>query len=72
MKISEMVHLLTQIQAEHGDLEVETTGWDGARRPSPEPLVDFRALLHGRETKPRFASYYFDDIGRTGDKVCRL
>ena len=74
MKISELIRDLEHMMAEHGDLDVEKSTWDGSRRASMLPTIDHRAVLKGRESKPRFLSEFYgaDRNGREGDKVCRL
>jgi hypothetical protein len=82
MRISELIEKLEAIMDEHGDLDVETYGYDGSRMPLNEPKIDHRAILKGRESKARFAGYYRkarfsgyyggDLNNRIGEKVCRL
>jgi hypothetical protein len=75
MKISELIHALERIKAEHGDLDVERIDWNGHRTPAPPPELAHRAKLRGRESKPRFAewfSYEKDYAERIGEAVCRL
>ena len=74
MKITELIKSLEIILRVAGDLDVETSGWDGARREQAPPILDYRAILYGRESKPRFAGGYDKSypMPRKGDPVCRL
>jgi hypothetical protein len=75
MKISELIHALERIKAEHGDLDVERMSMFGDRVPAQWPQLAHRAKLRGRESKRRFAewfSYQKDYAERIGEAVCRL
>jgi hypothetical protein len=76
MKISELIHALERIKAEHGDLDVERTGWGGSRAPVRPPVLAHRAKLRGSESKPRFAEWFSYENNyekeRIGEAVCRL
>lgn len=74
MKISEYVQLLNAIKDEHGDLEVETNNFNIDRVPQRPPVVDYKAILKGRERNPRFVSRYYgsEREERKGEKVCRV
>ena len=75
MKISEYIAKLEEIKTHHGDLEVQTMFGDCRREEAPTPVLDFVANLKGRESTPRFASYYkweADFDNRKGAKVCRI
>jgi len=74
MKISELILLLEALKNEHGDLDVETYGYDGSRIPLNAPRIDHQAILKGREHKERFATALYGDAheSRKGTKVCRL
>ena len=77
MKISQMIESLIAIMDANGDLEVETTFLTGDRVAAREPVLAHRAILNGRESKPRFASEYQyrrnDSVeDRKGEPVCRL
>ena len=76
MKISELIHALESIKAEHGDLDVERMSMNGDRVPAQWPELAHRAKLRGRESKPRFASSFcyekYYDTERIGEAVCRL
>lgn len=75
MKISEYIEELEAIKEEHGDLDMETYAIDCARISVRAPTVDYRAVLFGRESKPRFFSdfrFEKDNEDRRGEKVCKL
>ncbi len=76
MKISELISALEYMLKEHGDLDVETTSFDGSRVRVNTPKLAHRAKLRGRESKPRFAEWYSHEkdyqANRKGDPVCRL
>ena len=72
MKISDFIYVFEYIEKEHGDLDVETLGWDERRVMAKLPAVDYRATLKGRESKPRFLSFFYNEEDRKGEKVCRL
>ena len=76
MKISELIHALERIKAEHGDLDVERMSMNGDRVPVQAPTLAHRAKLRGRENKPRFASAFSYENNyekdRIGEAVCRL
>jgi len=76
MKISELIHALESIKAEHGDLDVERMSMNGDRVPAQWPDLAYRAKLRGRENKPRFASAFAYEKNyeneRIGEAVCRL
>jgi hypothetical protein len=71
MKISEYIGILQAIAAEHGDLEVDTLGGFGERRPAAPPRLAYRLILNGRQSKPRFWSSYADHEDYKGQPVCR-
>ena len=71
MKISEYVQALEAIEAEHGDLEVETEapwGRGGARHPE----VAFRRILTGRKSRPSFWYPLDPSLSEKGEKVVRV
>lgn len=75
MKISQYIRHLKKIQKEHGNLEVQTSMFDGRRLAANTPEIDHIAILKGREHLPRFASYFCYDsdfTDRKGEKVCRI
>lgn len=76
MKISELIALLKAMKQEHGDLDVERADSTLTRVPVRAPRLDHKAILKGREHKPRFASSCYspssDEEDRRGEKVCRL
>lgn len=75
MKISELIAHLECLKQEHGDLDVERTGFGGDRVDQRPPVLAHRAKLKGRETKARFAEWYAyssSEDDRKGDPVCKL
>lgn len=72
MKISELIARLEEMRDMHGDLEVETVGYDGARRTMQGPKIAYRRKLRGRETKPRFWHEGVDPDDTRGDMVAQV
>ena len=72
MKISEYIAHLAAIQLEHGDLECESFNYHGDRVAARCPVVSFKKVLRGRESKPSFYESYDKDESRRGEKVCRI
>lgn len=70
MLVSEFIEQLTIFLDEHGDIPVDTYGYDG-RIEHRGPRLSYRRLLKGRERRDEFFSSY-DDIERKGDPVCRI
>lgn len=71
MRISDFVQKLQAMQAEHGDLEVETDNVFG-RVSHGGPEVAYRKVLAKRERKACFWSGGSWEKGQQGDKVCRI
>lgn len=71
MKISEYIVALEAIKAEHGDLEVETTGFDLRRIAARKPEIEFRKILSGRNRSPRFWNTWDGDAAK-GEKVASI
>lgn len=71
MKISEYIEALQSIMNEHGDLEVEAITVNFDREEARSPVVGFRKVLKGRESKPSFF-HQFDSEDRRGEKVVRV
>jgi hypothetical protein len=71
MTISQLITALQAIQQEHGDLEVDTTGFDCRRTSQQAPEIAYRKVLQGRESRPAFF-HKLDGESRRGDKVVRL
>lgn len=71
MKISEYIKELKNLEAEHGDLEVETYFW-GRRNKANPPAIAFRKILKGRERTPEYWNKYDKNEDRKGDKVVRI
>ena len=73
MKVSEMIAALEAFKAEHGDLEVDSySTWSG-RYTHQGPVLDYRKVLTGRESKPDFWSQYSTKAAiNKGEAVCRL
>ena len=73
MILSDYIKALQAIEAEHGDLEVQTEFCDQARVEAGKPKVAFALVLKGRESKPRFwLDWFSDHKDRKGQKVVRL
>ena len=75
MKISQYIRHLKNIQREHGDLPVQKYHGSCDRIDAPAPVLDYEAVLKGRETKSRFSSSFTWEKGcddRIGEKVCRV
>ena len=75
MKISEYVRHLEEIQADFGDLEVETVNFNFDRVSARKPTIDHMAILFGRESKPRVASWFKyspDYEQRKGEMICLI
>ena len=73
MKISEFIEQLQKLQAEQGDLEVQTTVVNGERIDHRGPQIAYAKVLKGRERKPEFIRKGpFTDVDRIGEKVCRV
>jgi hypothetical protein len=75
MKISELIEQLEAMKKEYGDLDVETYSASFDRMPHNGAVLDFRAILEGRERKQMFASWFRhgkDYDSRKGEAVCRL
>ena len=70
MILSDYIKALQAIEAEHGDLEVETFFVDGSRRTAPKPEIDFRKILSPRQHKPAFWSATNPET--KGQKVVRV
>ena len=68
MRVSEFVVLMTKFQAEHGDLEVETSGSHGWREPHKGPKLGHARVLTGRERNPAWALH----ADHSGHAVCRI
>lgn len=71
MRISEYIAALEAIKAEHGDLEVETTGFDLQRIAARKPEIEFRKILSGRNRSPRFWNTWNGDAAK-GEMVVRV
>lgn len=71
MKISEYIFELERLQQEHGDLEIETLAFDFRRIKASAPVVGYKLILQGRESKPRF---FYDGINEKlrGEKVIHI
>ena len=48
MRLSEYIWQLQDLQDRHGNLEVETTMWDGERITARSPVIAYRQKLVGR------------------------
>ena len=68
MLVSEYIEQLKKFAEEHGDLEVETYGFNDERITARTPRLAYKKILKGRESKPRFA--YFSE--EKGDPVCGI
>jgi len=71
MRISDYIEQLQALGDEHGDLEVELINLDLTRVTARAPVVSFRKILKGRESKPRFWSSYDGEDAR-GEPVIRV
>jgi hypothetical protein len=71
MKVSDMIRLLEEFRAEHGDLPVERFGVDCNRQAAAPPRLEHRKILKGRESCPRFWQSY-NEPDRKGEPVCKL
>lgn len=71
MKISEYIAKLSEIQAQHGDLEVDEEFITG-RRSAQGPVVAYRRIMNNRQRRPAFWSEYGDDPASKGQKVVRV
>lgn len=71
VKISELIEKLQNLEAEHGDLQVDTWNVDRDRVSQRNPQIAYRKILTGRQSKPSFWSV-FDGKDACGEKVIRL
>ena len=59
MQLREYIHHLEQIEREHGgDIEVHGYTYDASRIPAGQPMVAYKRILKGRESKERFWASY--------------
>lgn len=72
MKVSKYIQILEHLMKEHGDLEVETTRVDFSRKEATKPMIAYRRILKGRESKSCFYSAILDNEDRKGEKVIRI
>ena len=77
MKLSNYIAELIRLKEQHGDLEVCTYTWDRYRMDAPYPVIDFKAVLNGRERRQKFFNRFeAEDRGqgeqRRGEKVVRV
>jgi hypothetical protein len=71
MILSDYIKALQAIEAEHGDLEVETLFPDGSRRTVPNPGIEFAKILGRRESRAEFwRSWHGEE--RKGKRVVRV
>jgi hypothetical protein len=71
MKISEHIVAMQALQDEHGDLDVERVDARYDRVMANQPIIAFRKILKGRESKPCFFSTS-DSPEQKGEKVCQI
>ena len=71
MKASEYVKEFTKIIEEHGDLDVEKYGQYFERVPAMYPMIKYRKILKGRQSKPQFW-YPLHGEDRKGEKVIMI
>ena len=75
MRISEYIAALETIKAEHGDLEIDTDSYNGARISARPPEIAYRQVLKPRESKPVFwrdFSGHWRLQHERGEKVVRV
>ena len=70
MKISEYIAALESLKLEHGDLKVETQGYN-SRAEAPLPKLAYCKLLNKRQRNECFW-YDFEDEKYRGEKVVRV
>jgi hypothetical protein len=71
MILSDYIKALQAIEAEHGDLEVETFFHDWSRRTAPNPGIAFAKILRHRERRAEFW-HSLHGNEQKGQKVVRV
>jgi len=71
MKITEHIQRLQEILAEHGDLQVNTDGYQG-RIYNSWPEIAYKKQLRGREHVPVFWDSLVHAEVQKGEKVVRV
>ena len=71
MKLSQYIEVLQTLHGMHGDIEVDSTFFDGERIPAYTPVLAYKKILSGRERKPKFWAVY-DHIDVQGEQVIRV
>ena len=69
MKLLSLIHELTRIYAEHGDLEVCKYGVDGHLTDKTMPELRCEMLLKGREHRRRLFNDISHEEDRRGPKI---
>ena len=70
MLVSEFIEEMKRFLEKHGDIPVDTYGFDG-RFEHRGPTLSYRKILKGRERRDEFCRLH-DDQDRKGDPVCRI
>lgn len=70
MLVSEFINEMKRFLEEHGDIPVDTYGFDG-RYEHRGPRLSHRKILNGRERRNEFYNPY-DRQERRGERVCRI
>ena len=72
MQLREYIHHLEQIEREHGgDIEVHGYAYDASRKPAIRPMVAYKRILKGRESKKCFWAI-FDPVELKGEMVVKV